>query len=230
MIEENGQQRSLKEHETVLYLLFSIILNSFANALTITSDLGSAIWTASAVNLRLQLPFRLGTILFGYAVLVQILNLIIRREIRYEMVFANLLFAFAFSYFIQFWSSLLKGVMQLPFGWRLGLNLLGIGGTAIAISIYQRLSVMLHPNDELSYLIRFKYCHGSAALGQYLSYIIPIAVLIYCYLSKGKILSIGPGTFFALFFQGPLIGWADKIIFPKLKHRPITKIKRKKQN
>lgn len=137
-------------------------LNSFANALTVTSDLGSAIWTVSPVNLRLQLLFRLGTILFGYAILVQILNLIIRREIHHEMVFANLLFAFTFSYFIQFWSSLLKEIMQLPFGWRLGLNLLGIFGTAVAISIYQRLSVMLHPNDELSYLIRFKYCHGSA--------------------------------------------------------------------
>lgn len=89
--------------------------------------------------------------------------MIIRHEIRHEMVFANLLFAFTFSYFIQFWSSLLKEIMQLPFGWRLGLNLLGIFSTAVAISIYQRLSVMLHPNDELSYLIRFKYCHGSAA-------------------------------------------------------------------
>ena len=86
-------------------------LNSFANALTVTSDLGSAIWTASAMNLRLQLLFRLGTILFGYAILVQILNLIIRREIHHEMVFANLLFAITFSYFIQFWSSLLKGII-----------------------------------------------------------------------------------------------------------------------
>ena len=118
-------------------------LNSFANALTVTSDLGSAIWTVSPVNLRLQLPFGLGTILFGYAILVQILNLIIRREIRHEMVFANLLFAITFSYFIQFWSSLLKEIMQLPFGWRLGLNLLGIFGTAVAISIYYILMMNL---------------------------------------------------------------------------------------
>ena len=118
-------------------------LNSFANALTVTSDLGSAIWTASAMNLRLQLLFRLGTILFGYAILVQILNLIIRREIHHEMVFANLLFAITFSYFIQFWSSLFKGIMQLPFGWRLGLNLLGIFGTAVAISIYYILMMNL---------------------------------------------------------------------------------------
>ena len=118
-------------------------LNSFANALTVTSDLGSAIWTASAMNLRLQLLFRLGTILFGYAILVQILILIIRREIHHEMVFANLLFAITFSYFIQFWSSLFKGIMQLPFGWRLGLNLLGIFGTAVAISIYYILMMNL---------------------------------------------------------------------------------------
>ncbi len=118
-------------------------LNSFANALSVTSDLGSAIWTASSVNLRLQLPFGLGTILFGYAILVQILNLIIRREIHHEMVFANFLFAFTFSYFIQFWSSLLKEIMQFPFGWRLGLNLLGIFGTAVAISIYYILMMNL---------------------------------------------------------------------------------------
>ena len=86
-------------------------LNSFANALTVTSDLGSAIWTVSPVNLRLQLPFGLGTILFGYAILVQILNLIIRHEIRHKVVFANLLFAITFSYFIQFWSLLFKGIM-----------------------------------------------------------------------------------------------------------------------
>lgn len=86
-------------------------LNSFANALTVTSDLGSAIWTVSPVNLRLQLLFRLGTILFGYAILVQILNLIISREIHHEMVFANFLFAFTFSYFIQFGSLLFKGIM-----------------------------------------------------------------------------------------------------------------------
>ena len=77
-------------------------LNSVANALTVTSDLGSAIWTVSPVNLRLQLPFGLGTILVGYAILVQILNLIIRREIHHKMVFTNFLFDFTFSYFIQF--------------------------------------------------------------------------------------------------------------------------------
>ncbi len=85
----------------------------------------------------------MGTILFGYAILVQILNLIIRREIHHEMVFANFLFAFTFSYFIQFWSLLFKGIMQLPFGWRLGLNLLGIFGTAVAISIYYILMMNL---------------------------------------------------------------------------------------
>ena len=59
------------------------------------------------------------------------------------MVFANFLFDFTFSYFIQFGSSLLKGIMQLPFGWRLGLNLLGIFGTAVAISIYYILMMNL---------------------------------------------------------------------------------------
>lgn len=228
MIEEKGQRRSLNECETISYLLFSVILNSFANGLAIASNLGSAVWTASAVNLELQLPWRLGTILFGYAVLVQGLDLLIRREIRFPMVLANLLFAFAFSYFVQFWETILQNIAQLPFGWRLVLDLIGICGTAVATSVYQRLSVMLHPNDELSYLIRFKFVHGSAAWGQYLSYIIPLAVLVYCYLTKRKVLSIGLGTLFALIFQGPLIGWSDHLIFPRLNHRPISKITSKK--
>ncbi|AOG33399.1 membrane protein [Lactiplantibacillus plantarum] len=33
------------------FLVFSIILNSAANALTIATSLGSAVWTGSSVNL-----------------------------------------------------------------------------------------------------------------------------------------------------------------------------------
>ncbi|MBA1434217.1 YczE/YyaS/YitT family protein [Bombilactobacillus bombi] len=226
MIEENGRKRRLTAREVIFYLAISIVLNSFANGLAVASNLGSAVWTASAVNLHGILPGSLGTILFTYAILVQVINLLIRwQTVDWRAVFANLLFAFLFSYLVQFWTHLLEylGVTHLPWGLRLILDILGIGGIALATSIYQRVDVMLHPNDEFSYLIRFKFVHGSAAWGQYLSYVIPVVIIGYCFGRTGHLLAVNIGTFFALFCQGPIIGWADQRIFPKLKHRLFLK-------
>ena len=52
MIVENGQKRRLTVPELLFYLILSIILNSFANGLAVASNLGSAVWTSSAVNLH----------------------------------------------------------------------------------------------------------------------------------------------------------------------------------
>ena len=40
------------------YFIFSIFLNSLGNALTVAINLGSALWTAAAVNLSKVLPIR----------------------------------------------------------------------------------------------------------------------------------------------------------------------------
>lgn len=225
MIEKNGIKRRLSAIEIISYLTISIILNSLSNGLAVVPNLGSAVWTASAVNLQSQLQIGLGTILFIYAIIVQIINIVIIHKFNWQMTFSNLIFAFLFSYFVQIWTFFLfkLDINHWSFSWRLAIDVLGIFGIAIATSIYQRVDLMLHTNDELSYLIRFKLVHGSAAGGQYLSYIIPLLMIVYCYLHSGKLLSIGIGTIFALLFQGPLMGVADKFVFPHLKHRILLK-------
>lgn len=227
MIVENGQKRRLTVPELLFYLILSIILNSFANGLAVASNLGSAVWTSSAVNLHSILPGSLGTILFVYAIIVQLVNLLIRQHVDVRAVSANLLFAFLFSYLVQFWTHILV-ILTIPhfnIMVRLLLNILSICGISIATSIYQRLDVMLHPNDEFSYLIRFKFVHGSAAWAQCLSYLIPVAIIIICLFKTHRLLAVNIGTFFALFFQGAIIGWADLHVFSKLKHRLFLKAK-----
>ncbi|RHW47810.1 hypothetical protein DS832_03355 [Bombilactobacillus bombi] len=225
MIEENGHKRRLTTTEMLTYLAISIVLNSFANGLAVATNLGSAVWTASAVNLHGILPGSLGTILFVYAIVVQLINVVISWQINWRSVVSNLLFAFLFSYLVQFWTHILVKlqVPQFNVGIRLVLDIVGICGIALATSIYQRVDVMLHPNDEFSYLIRFKFMHGSAAWGQYLSYIIPVVIIIYCFWKTHHLAAVNIGTFFALFCQGPIIGWADQYIFHKLKHRLFLK-------
>lgn len=221
MININGKTRDLKSSEIIFYMIFSVLLNSFANGLTIASNLGSAVWTASGVNLSEVIPVKLGTILFVYGLVIQAMNVMIRGRFDWHIVLSNLIFAFSFSYLVQFWTWVLTtiGVPKLDFFERLVLDVIGVTFIAFAVSIYQRVDVMLHPNDEFTYLIRFKYLHGNAAVSQYASYVIPIIIIIICFFIKHRLYSIGIGTFLALFFQGPVIGWADEHVFTHLKHK-----------
>ncbi|NVY96367.1 hypothetical protein HU830_04165 [Lactobacillus sp. DCY120] len=221
MIEVNGRLRHLKARETLGYLFLSICLNSLSNGLTIATKMGSAVWTASAVNLHGILPWSLGTILFVYAILVQIINFFLEQHFSAGMIIKNLLFAFCFSYLVELGTQLFTWlqVPQLPLMVRIFLDILGIFGIALAISIYQRISVVMHPNDEFSYLARIRLFHNRAWLGQYFSYLIPVLLAGICYWQTGRLLAVGFGTIFALLFQGGLIGYFDQHIFKSLHHR-----------
>ncbi|SPC37989.1 YczE/YyaS/YitT family protein [Latilactobacillus fuchuensis] len=217
---ETGLRR-LKVRESLFFFGLSILLNAAANALTVATNLGSAIWTASAVNLSSLSHISLGTILAIYGVVVIILNTILLKEIVWRRIIGNLLFVLPFSYLVQFFTGIFRqmGVPALSVGWRIGLDLGGVVLIAIAISIYQRVNLILHPNDDLSYILRFDYFHGRAAIAQYVSYTMPIIVIISCWLGTGQLLAFNIGTIASLIIQGPIIGWADQVIFRHLKHR-----------
>ncbi|QCX24108.1 DUF6198 family protein [Companilactobacillus futsaii] len=202
------------------YLIFAIILDAFSNAVMIDSNMGSAVWMSSAVNISAFLHSPYGTTLFVYAVLVTIANQILLRKFDGHIFISNLLFSFPFSYLVGIFSNVLNplGLNQLPLLMRLMVNILGLIGVSIGTSIYQRCNLIQHPNDELAYLLRFKYLHGSAGWGQLLSYTPPVVIMIICFVLTGNILSVGIGTILAMFFQGVIIGISDKIVVPSLKH------------
>lgn len=221
MITTDTGQRRLTAIESLSFFIFSILLNAFANALTVATNLGSAIWTASAVNLAAFTHIGLGVILFAYGFIVIFLNAILLRQLNWRRVIGNLIYISPFSYLVQQFTALLEkvGIMSLGLPARIVLDIIGVVLIGVAVSIYQRVKLILHPNDDLSYILRFNFFNGNAAIAQYVSYILPIIVLLACWFLTGNLLAFNIGTVISLISQGPVTGWADQHIFRRLKHR-----------
>lgn len=202
------------------FLIFAIVLDAFANALMIDSNMGSAVWTASAVNISTLLHTSYGTTLFIYAVIVTIVNQLLLGKFDSHIFISNLLFSLPFSYLVGFFSNILNpfNLNYLSIYSRFLVDLLGLIFVSMGTSIYQRCNLIQHPNDEMAYLLRFKYLHGSAGWGQLVSYTPPVIIMIICFILTGHILSVGIGTILAMFCQGIIIGISDKIVVPSLKH------------
>lgn len=100
------------------------------------------------------------------------------------------------------------------------INFLGVTLIGVAISIYQRVNLVLHPADDLFQILRFRYFKGNATLSMWASYI-PPTIMALLALPRMGLANFGLGTIFALLFQGGITGLADRIIFPKLKHQAL---------
>lgn len=206
--------------QRMFFLIVSIIVNSTGNALTISTNLGSAVWTASSVNLADWIHVSLGTTLFLYGIAVTIANQLFLGHFDRRRFSSNLLFTIPFSYLVQFITTFWNwvGVPNCNLFWRIVLDTIGIMLIAAAVSIYQRSNLLMHPNDDLSYILRFKFMHGSAILGQWTSYIPPVVVTIVAVIFTQQITAVGFGTILALVAQGAMMKWADTHVFPSLKH------------
>ncbi|WP_125980401.1 hypothetical protein [Loigolactobacillus iwatensis] len=207
-------------HQRMDFLVLSILMNATGNALTISTNLGSAVWTGSSVNLANWIHVSLGTTLFVYGIVITLVNQLLLGHFDRRRFFSNLLYIVPFSYLVQImttaWDWL--GVPHLGLGVRIILDVLGILTVAAAVSIYQRSNILMHPNDDLSYILRFKYLKGSAILGQWASYTPPIMITIISFIATGQLKAIGFGTILALVAQGAIMNWSDQHVFPSLKH------------
>lgn len=202
------------------FLAFSIVLNSAANALTISTNLGSAVWTGSSVNLANWIHVPLGTTLFGYGIVITLMNQLLLGKFDRRRLISNLLYIVPFSYLVEwigyFWDWL--GVGRLSLTGRVIVDIIGLFGVAAAVSIYQRCNIIMHPNDDLAYILRFRFLRGSAVVAQWASYIPPVTIIVLSYIFTGQLHAIGFGTVLALVAQGAVMGWSDYHVFPQLKH------------
>lgn len=205
------------------WLTISIVLNSAFNALTVATNMGSAVWTASAVNLAHWVTHStdpaiasqaLGIVLTIYGVIVALLDMVLIGRFDLSRLVRNILFVIPFSYLVQFivpfWSNIvgikyLHGDFSHP--WQLLLlmtiNMIGLFGVGAAVSLYQRANLIMHPNDDLSYIIRFRYLKGLATASQMLSYIPPITIMIICFVAnQHQLWAVNFGTVWAFLTQG----------------------------
>lgn len=207
----------------LVLLLVSIIINSFGNALTVSLNLGSAMWTASAVNLSHLFPVSLGNMLLLEGVAVVAVNAVLLRHADWHRMLGNFCFMIPFSYLVSGLASLMVkfGITNLPLIPAVILDIVGIMMIATGISIYQRINLILHPNDDLMQIIRFRFFHGNAIVAQLVSYATPITIIVITLIIKHTIWAVNVGTVVALIFQGTFIATSDRWVFRKLKHQRL---------
>ncbi|WP_429971870.1 fructose permease [Fructilactobacillus sp. Tb1] len=230
---------------SIAYFVFSLLINALGNVLTLvtsvkvgSSFLGSAYWTAAEANLGIALHVDLFTIFLGAGVAITILNAILLGHWDWGRAIGNLIFMVPFSFLIQFFNNLfipgkifgiaMNPIINLPVAhnWMMIifyvlLNFLGVAFIAVAISIYQRVNLVLHPADDLMQILRFKYCKGNANKAMWLSYIPPTIMGVIALAITRQFTNYGLGTIFAFLFQGGITGASDKVVFPKLKHQAL---------
>jgi uncharacterized membrane protein YczE len=142
------------------------------------------------------------------------------RRLEWRRVLGNLFFLVPFGYLVGAWGGIFRGlgVGQLHWALRLALDIGGLVMVATAVSIYQRVNVILHPNDDMTNIMRFKYFHGSAPRAQLVNFAVPLIVIGVVVLFSHRITAFNLGTAFSFFSQGPIIAWADTHVFRHLTH------------
>lgn len=230
-------KRTISMTSSIIYFAISLIINSCGNVLTLVTSakihpqfLGSAYWTAAENNLGIAVlgngKLSLFWAFFGLGMLTTVLNAILVGHWSWGRAIGNAIFLGPFSLLIQFFNNVFIKVLpdannMFMIVLYVLLNFLGVALIAVAISIYQRVNLALHPADDLMQILRFKYCNGNAAKAMWFSYIPPTVMAVIAVILTGKIEYFGLGTVFAFFFQGGITGISDKFVFRSLKHQAL---------
>lgn len=233
-------KRTISMSASLGFFVLSLVINSAGNVLTLVTSakiipafLGSAYWTAAEANFATAIHWNLFWTFLIIGILTSLLNAALIRHFEWRRILGNLAFMVPFSALIQLFENFFMG--QYPHLFRgfpmattpamIGLyvliNFFGVALIAIAISIYQRVNLVLHPADDLMQILRFKYFKGQAAPAMWASYIPPTILAVIALIITKTFTNFGAGTVFAFLAQGGITGWADTHIFPKLKHQAL---------
>jgi uncharacterized membrane protein YczE len=196
-------------------------MNSIGNGLTVATNMGSPVWTASAANIAYFFDASIGTVLIIYGIVQIFINCLLLMEINPHRIIGNLIFIGFFGPLVAIFKNFFLYYLDVgsaPLLLRIILVFIGITMVAIAVSIYQRVNLILHPGDEMTNIIRFKYTNGNAQTAQLINFLIPVIVIFLIGIVSHYLVAVNIGTLFALLGQGIIIGLADRLIFSKLSH------------
>lgn len=232
--------RTISMGKAIAYFALSLVINSAGNVLTLVTSakihpsfLGAAYWSAAEANLGTAFHWNLFWAFLIMGFLTAVLNTILIHHWDWKRIAGNMVFMVPFSALIQVFEDFFDGKYPALFSGLpearslgmvilyVGLNFLGVAFIAVAISIYQRVNLVLHPADDLMQIIRFRYFKGNAAKAMWASYIPPTIMAIIAIVITRTFANFGLGTIFAFLAQGGITGIADKVIFPRLKHQAV---------
>ena len=234
-----GSGRTLSMSKSLAFFALSIVINSAGNVLTLVTSakihpsfLGAAYWSAAEANLGAAFHWNLFWAFLILGFLTAALNAVLIHHWDWKRIAGNMAFMVPFSALIQVFADFFNGKTAmfagLPVAHSAGmvagyiaLNFLGVALIAIAISIYQRVNLVLHPADDLMQILRFRYFKGNASRAMWASYIPPTIMAIIALLITHSFVNFGLGTVFAFLAQGGITGIADRVVFPKLKHQQV---------
>lgn len=204
----------------VIGLVSGLVLNAFGNGLCISADMGSGLWTAAAVNLNRWFAWNTGLILFVFGVVNALTNQVLIKKFDGKRLLGQILYVMFFSYFVNIFTNLLTavGVPNLPMLVRMFLSCLGVVFFCVAISLYQRANIVMHPNDDTTNILRFFYLKGNSTKAQIIDFLPPIIIIIIAAFGIHTVYSVNVATLFSFIFNGILIAMSDKYIWPQLKH------------
>lgn len=237
---DTANGRTISMGKAIAYFALSLVINSAGNVLTLVTSakihpsfLGAAYWSAAEANLGTAFHWNLFWAFLIMGFLTSVLNAVLICHWDWKRIAGNMIFMVPFSALIQVFEDFFNGkypalFVGLPEARSMGmivlyvfLNFLGVAFIAVAISIYQRVNLVLHPADDLMQILRFRYFKGNAAKAMWASYIPPTIMAIVALLITRSFTNFGLGTIFAFLAQGGITGIADKVIFPKLKHQAV---------
>lgn len=201
-------------------LIFSLVLNAFGNALSVSSNMGSGIWTASAVNMHAAFGLDVGMLLFTIGLVNALTNQVLIHRIDIPRFVGEIIFVLFFSYFIDVFIAMFAwiGIPHWPLIIRIVLSIVGVSTFCVAISIYQRANIFMHPNDDTTNILRFMYLKGNATASQLVDFIPPIIIMIITFTITHRVEAVNIGTIYSFFMNGIVIAAADRHVFPRLVH------------
>ncbi|WP_239834506.1 hypothetical protein [Ligilactobacillus salivarius] len=94
-----------------MFLVLSLLINATGHALTISTNLGSAVWTASAVNINNCFSINsLSLVIFLEGLVINCLVSLIDKKRKISKFLLDLLFITPFSILVQYFTNCLEGL------------------------------------------------------------------------------------------------------------------------
>ncbi|UQS86051.1 hypothetical protein MOO44_01645 (plasmid) [Nicoliella spurrieriana] len=204
----------------VVALILGLFVDAYGNSLTIMSNNGNGVWTAVAVEFNQLFGISVAWTLFIFGMINIVLNQFLIHRLDWWRIISGIIYMVFFSSFIDLFNriNITLGITKVNYGVSLLISLVGIGLIGIAISIYQRANILMHPNDDTTNILRFKYFKGSAIRAQFADLGVIAVIIMICSIALRSIDAIGIITVVGFFVLGPIIQLADRLVWPNLKH------------